>query len=184
MDFTFNNSGSATLLSNITQPGSWGSAAPHLSTKDANFSHSSADSGMSCWEGGVTMNEDPTLPLIKLGLCATDLRSAPLQVSVPAGETKTVSVLASIYSTLDHPSPLVPAAADLKTATAMTAEARWGTHISAVDEVLESGIEVMGNHDLAKLINSSFHTLVAALRSEPEYWYSSSPGGLATDCCE
>ena len=26
------------------------------------------------------------------------------------------------------------------------------------------------------------HALVAALRAEPQYWYSSSPGGLATDC--
>ena len=43
--------------------------------------------------------------------------------------------------------------------------------MNAVNDVLESGIEVSGNHDLAKLVNSSFHTLVAALRQEPEFWY-------------
>ena len=59
-------------------------------------------------------------------------------------------------------SPLAPAAQDLKTATAMSAESRWAAHVSAVDEVMEGGIEVSGNHDLAKLVNSSFHTLAAA----------------------
>lgn len=110
VDFTFNNSGTATLLSNISQPGSWGGSAPTLSTKDTAWAHSSglAD-GVTCWTGSVAMSEDPSLPLIHLALCATDLRSAPLLVSVPAGQTKTYSVLASIYSTLDHPSPLVPA---------------------------------------------------------------------------
>ena len=50
------------------------------------------------------------------------------------------------------------------------------------DNAPTAGIEITGNHDLAMLVNSSFHTLVAALRAEPDYWYSSSPGGLATDC--
>ena len=77
---------------------------------------------------------------------------------------------------------LIPAQADMQTPTAMSAESRRQAHVSAVDEVLESEIEISGNHDLAKLVNSSFHTLVAALHAQPEYWYSSSPGGLATDC--
>eukprot|EP01052_Picozoa_sp_SAG31_P036970 SAG31_NODE_4693_length_3029_cov_1.192833_4_plen_111_part_00 len=72
----------------------------------------------------------------------------------------------------------------VSTFTALPVESRWGAHVSAVKSTLESGIEISGNHDLAKLINASFHTLVAALRKEEEYWYSSSPGGLATDCCE
>jgi trehalose/maltose hydrolase-like predicted phosphorylase len=186
IDFTFNNTaGTTTLVSNISQPSSWGSSAASLSTKDTAWTHSSSASmadGATCWAGSIEMSEDPSFPLIHLGLCTTDLRSAPMVVSVPAGQTKTYTVLAAIYSTLDHPSPLVPAQADLKTTTSMTVESRWQAHISAVDEVLESGIEISGNHDLAKLVNSSFHTLVAALRAEPEYWYSSSPGGLATDC--
>ena len=185
VDFTFNNTaGTTTLLSNISQPTSWGQAgSANLTTKDTTWSHAaSTAAGMSCWSGNVEIPEDASLPMINLGFCGTDLRSAPLPVSVPAGQIKTYSVLAAIYTTHDHPSPLVPAAADFHTAAAMTDDARWGQHVSAVDEVLAGGIEVSGNHDLAKLINSSFHTLVAALRKEPEYWYSSSPGGLATDC--
>ena len=55
------------------------------------------------------------MPLIHLGLCTTDLRTAPLQVTVPVGQVKTYTVLAAVYTTLDHPSPLAPAARDLRT---------------------------------------------------------------------
>jgi hypothetical protein len=184
VDFTFNNSaGTSTLISNISQPNSWGRAGINISTKDTKWTYSpSSAAGTTCWSGSVAQAEDPALPLTKLGLCATDLRSSPLSVSVPAGEVKTFSVLAAIYTTLDNPSPMVSAARDLHTAAALSAEARWEAHVAKVDETLESGIEITGNHDLAKLVNSSFHTLVAAMRDEPEYWYSSSPGGLATDC--
>jgi hypothetical protein len=184
VDFTFNNSASTTALtSTISQPSSWGSiSTANISTKDTTWSHSSTSTGMTCWAGSVEMSEDPTLPLIHLGLCTTDLRSSPVVINVPAGEIKTYSVLAAIYSTQDHPSPLTPAAQDFRTAAALPVKTRWNSHVAKVGETLESGIEVSGNHDLAKLVNASFHTLVAALRAEPEYWYSSSPGGLATDC--
>ena len=190
VDFFFNNTaGSAALLSNISQPASWGQTSnANLTTKDSTWAPASAlindddDAGMACWSGSVPIPEDASLPMIHLGLCGTDLRSSPLLVSVPAGQTKTYSVLAAIYTTQDHSSPVVAAAADLKAAQALTVSARWDAHLTAVNEVLESGIEVAGNHDLAKLINASFHTLVAALRQEPEFWYSSSPGGLATSC--
>ena len=59
VDFTFNNSaGSATLLSSITQPGSWGRGpGTNLSTKDSSWQHSSSatPAGMLCWDGSVTV---------------------------------------------------------------------------------------------------------------------------------
>jgi hypothetical protein len=178
VDFTFNNTvGTGPLLSNISQPTSWGQTSnANLTTKDSTWVPSSASvgdgsAGMACWSGSVAIPEDTSLPMIHLGLCGTDLRSSPLSVSVPAGQIKTYSVLAAIYSTQEHSSPLVAAAADLKSAQALTVSTRWDAHVNAVNDVLESGIEVSGNHDLAKLVNSSFHTLVAALRQEPEFWY-------------
>ena len=117
-----------------------------------------------------------------LGLCSTNLRSAAMAVSVPAGATRTYSVVAAVYSTLDGPDPVAMAANGFRGATAVPAESRFQSHLSAVGAALESGIEVTGNHDLAKLVNASLHMLVASLRPEPEYWYSSSPGGLATNC--
>lgn len=189
VDFTFNNTaGTSPLLSNISQPASWGQTGNvNLTTKDTTWVPSSASTsdgstGMACWSGSVAIPEDPSLPMIHLGLCGTDLRSSPMSISVPAGQTKTYSVLAAIYSTQEQSTPLVAAAADFKSAQALTVSARWDAHVNAVNAVLESGIEVSGNHDLAKLVNSSFHTLVAALRQEEEFWYSSSPGGLATSC--
>ena len=59
--------------------------------------------------------------------------TAPLPVSVPAGQTKTYSVLAAIYTTLDHPTPLVPAAQDFHAAAALPVESRWAAHVAAVD---------------------------------------------------
>eukprot|EP01043_Picozoa_sp_COSAG02_P113808 COSAG02_NODE_50066_length_323_cov_0.464286_1_plen_50_part_10 len=50
--------------------------------------------------------------MIHLGLCGTDLRTSPLSVSVPAGQVKTYSILAAIYTTQQHTSPVVAAAAD------------------------------------------------------------------------
>ena len=185
VDFTFNNSASTMpIASNISLPASWGSAAAVISTKGTVWAHdpASAAPGMACWTGNVMESEDPSLPLINLALCCTDLRTAPLDVSVPAGQTKTYSVVGVLYSTLDHASPVTLAAKGFAAAAGLTTESRWASHVAAVDSVLGSGIEIRGNHDLAKLVNASLHMLVASLRPEPEYWYSSSPGGLATNC--
>ena len=189
VDFTFNNSaGAEALESNISQPGSWGSSnatiGPPAHVPGTAWAHdpSAAAPGMVCWTGKVMQSEDPSLPLINLGLCSTDLRSTALPVSVPAGHSKTYSVVAALYSTLDGASPVALAAKDFAAAAAVPAEARWGSHVAAVGQALGSGIEVTGNHDLSKLVNASLHMLVASLRPEPEYWYSSSPGGLATNC--
>jgi hypothetical protein len=67
---------------------------------------------------------------------ASGSAQAPLEVHVPAGQTKTYSVLASIYTSLDHPSPLVLAARDLRAAASMSVDARWQAHVSAVSEAL------------------------------------------------
>eukprot|EP01079_Euglenida_sp_SAG-EU17-18_P011435 gene11435-2080_t len=179
IEWTFDNSnGSTPLISSISQPQAWGSSAETLQTKDTAWSYNASASppGAACWQGQVMVSEDPSFPLIHLGLCSTDLRTSPLAVNVPTGQQHTETLIATVYTTLDgpyrHGSPVEAAATDFRSASAMAPGDLWQAHTAAVSDALMSGIEV----------NASFHMLVASLRPEQEYWYSSSPGGLATDC--
>ena len=178
MDFTFNASGGTAVRSNISAvPGSWGAPGNRIATATSVWDRAPA-SGV-CWNGTAVQSEDRTLPATRLALCT---EAAVPNVEVPPGEARTYSVVAALYTSLDAAAPLPLAARQLAEARTLTAEQRWAMHVDAVAGALASGIEVRGNHELAKLVNASMHTLVAALRPEPEYWYSTSPGGLATDC--
>ena len=140
----------------------------HVRLYTKTFDPATSSPGMACWIGKIMEAEDPSLPLTTLGLCSTDLRSSPLHASVPAGKTKTYSVMAVLYTSLDQiyypgKTPVALAAQDFKAADGMPAESRWATHVTGVDAALASGIEVTGNHDLAKLVNASLHMLVVSV---------------------
>lgn len=187
IDFTLDNAGGTRdLVANISQPEAWGSSQPAVNTPDTSWDFDagsgSAEGKMACWTGRVRVAEDPSLGVVGLGLCGTDLRTQPLTIKAPAGGSATHSLIAAVFTTLDGSNPIDRAASAFRSAAAMTAAARWGLHETAVSKALASGIEVSGNNELAKLINASLHMLVASLRPEPEFWYSSSPGGLATNC--
>ena len=193
-EFRCQNSGAAAAAVVLAEPGPHPIAAP-----TAELSNQSVPSGMAgvhCSKMQVKWGETDVSPRAIVSECHTvcDQRT----ITVPAGSRETffacVSARHSSVDGLGAPteannwgSDLIPADADPTplaiasfTAANASAEELFASHTAAMAEVLRPGIEVEGDGDLAKIINSSTMALLTTFRAS-EHFGGSASGGLCGD---
>lgn len=64
------------------------------------------------------------------------------------------------------------------TAASASGATLFAEHVAAMDELHAPGLEVEGNLELARLVNSSMHALLGSYRNDSHY--SSAPEGLVS----
>ena len=134
-----------------------------------------------------TMNSretpDTTLPV--LGECHTFVPEEGLLLSVGPGKTATLALVSARYSNMDDGrhgngkkgAALVSEAHGAWKAATADPSALTASHVAAMAELHRPGIEVEGNDELARVVNSSLHALLGSSRGG---WASSAPEGLVS----
>ena len=108
--------------------------------------------------GGTTLTAESPGGRVAVAAC-WDGRSTTLHA--PAGKAAHELLVASIWSSLETDRPLEKAAEDWAAARALSRAELLESHTEAQQALWRSRIEVQGDHELAKLVNSSSKYLVA-----------------------
>jgi trehalose/maltose hydrolase-like predicted phosphorylase len=108
-----------------------------------------------------------------VSVVVVDAPSGPVRVSRSAP----VTFVAATRTSLESGDPEGDALKDYKAAVQTGTDELWAEHTSAWAELWESGIEITGRMDVARVVNSSQYYLLSSLRADAPY--STSPGGLA-----
>jgi len=163
--------------------------------------------GVACSLSTMAGAETPSVAVPTLGECHTEVPKGGLPLAVAAGQTARLSLISARYSNMDDgrhvschdtaaiwvaffsryqryrcrqgtaPDPVASAKRELAQANA-SAATLLAEHVAAVAELNEPGIEVEGNLQLARMVNSSIYALLGAYRNDSKY--SSAPEGLVS----
>eukprot|EP00035_Acanthoeca_spectabilis_P009746 m.171938 g.171938 ORF g.171938 m.171938 type:complete len:486 (-) comp14825_c1_seq2:1217-2674(-) len=121
------------------------------------------------WEEGATS--------VKVAVC---LNGTTPDLVVAPHSTGSVTLVATVWTSLDTADPEAAAAADWHTTAALARGALQSEHVAAQETLWASRVEVEGDLDLATTINSSFYGILISVRDGLNY--STSPGGLPNGC--
>ena len=129
---------------------------------------------------GTTAESERTLsgqgaPRVTIAVCYSPSNHT---VSAEAGKVEQVTTIASVYTSLESADPLAAAAKEWQ-----ESQGSFGlqeSHIVAQQELWDSRIEIAGDMELAKIVNSSLYGILISVRDELNY--STSPGGLPNGC--
>ena len=148
--------------------------------------------GVVCSRSTMHVNEVPLLLPAVVGECHTDVPRAGLRVSVPPGLTQLFSLVSVRYSNMDagvtihadgtaslndngHHDPVALAKSAWSSANASAADL-FTQHTAAIAAQNEPGIEVVGNLEMARLVNSSLYSLLGGYRADSPH--GAAPEGL------
>jgi len=126
--------------------------------------------------------ESPRASPVGVALCRA---RPPGAYRVRAGGSLRVALASTAWTTRDAlptaaTSPLQAAELEFDAISRLTPEELRRQHVAAMLRLWRAGIEVEGNPELAKKVNSSWWNLLLSYREGQNM--SSSPGGLANDC--
>jgi len=125
--------------------------------------------------------ESPRTKLLEVAVC----RSNPDAIySVGPGETRRIFLHASVWTSRDLPSSgpsvLTAAQVEYSEVAGRQPEEVYKEHLAAMGQLWRAGIEIEGNLELARHVNSSWWNLLLSYRWGQNM--SSSPGGLSNNC--
>jgi len=155
----------------------------HLASKFPDFATKSflRKQASTCLSLRTRKAESPRTKLIDVALC----RANPDPVySVGPGETRRVLLHAAVWTSRDAPSPspsvLTSAQMEYGGVAGREPEEVYKQHLAGMQQLWRGGIEIDGNLELARHVNSSWWNLLLSYRWGQNM--SSSPGGLANNC--
>lgn len=144
-----------------------------------------------CTRSTMAFSETASTPVPVLGECHTKVPESGMRFEVPAGATKTITLVSARFSNVDggvdtvmSPSlmsddPVTAAEAACRNATALAVTGKLlAGHAAAMSRLNRPGIEVDGNIEFSRVVNASVAALLGAYRADSPY--SSSPEGLAS----
>jgi len=151
-----------------------------MESEDIDFRIVSEDKHTTCIEGQTREAEVAGEPAVGIAMCRS---RPPASMTVPAYSTTSLILPSTVWTTLDPlPGPsvrqVVRAQHDL--VRSMPEDDLQQLHVTAMQELGETGIEVEGNVELSKLINVSLWSIRASIREDRGMPIS--PGGLVGDC--
>eukprot|EP00756_Hemistasia_phaeocysticola_P055301 Hpha_TRINITY_DN31227_c0_g1::TRINITY_DN31227_c0_g1_i1::g.2384::m.2384 len=183
--FHCTNQGAAPATVELTEPGPRPFPAP--TSELTNESVSSGLAGVECTTMHVKVGETDAKFLPQISECHTHCNGTTFVVP-PAGDTL-FSCISSRHTSVDGlgppersppgPDP-TPAAIESWIAANASASTLFDEHVLLTEELLRPGVEVEGDMELAKILNSSVHALLATFRDDV-FFGGSSSGGLSTD---
>jgi len=152
----------------------FGGAAP--SSDDFTWTASqitSADKSALVWAGETLEAEIADKPTTRVSVVLHTAPTGPIVVS----KQTPMTFVAAVRTSLESEDPEADAEEDWKQAVQTGADALYSEHTAAWARLWESGIEITGRLDVARVVNSSQYYLLSSLRADAPY--STSPGGLA-----
>lgn len=139
--------------------------------------------GVTCTLSIMGAAETPGIAVPTLGECHSEVPEGGLSTTVGGGETVLTSLISARFSNMDH-GRHGTAGDQVERAKAAWLEANasamvlFSSHVAAIEELNIPGIEVEGNLELARVVNSSMYALLGAYRNDSRY--SSAPEGLVS----
>ena len=128
--------------------------------------------------------ETPDSAVPTLGECHTFVPTTGITITVPAGGQDTLSLISARFSNMDQGrygnssmDPVLLSQSAWLEAN-LSATRLFAEHSTAMAELHRPGIEVVGNLELARVVNASIHALLGAYRADSPY--SSAPEGLVS----
>eukprot|EP01052_Picozoa_sp_SAG31_P048497 SAG31_NODE_10174_length_1175_cov_1.132900_1_plen_344_part_00 len=139
--------------------------------------------GVTCTLSTMDGRETPWVALPTLGECHSEVPAGGVSATIAAGDSLLLSLISARFSNMDdgrHGATTDPVArAKLAWIKAnASAAALFEEHVKAMEELNIPGVEVEGNLELARVINSSMYALLGSYRSDSRY--SSAPEGLVS----
>jgi len=125
------------------------------------------------WAGETREAETADQPTTRVSVVLHTAPSGPVTVS----KRTPISFVAAVRTSLESEDPEADAEEDWKQAVQKGADALYSEHTAAWARLWESGVEITGRMDVARVVNSSQYYLLSSLRADAPY--STSPGGLA-----
>lgn len=150
--------------------------------------------GVACSRSTMAANESPSLPPAVVGECHSDVPRSGLQVAVPPGQARLFSLISARYSNMDNGvaihadgtatlnhnanrDPVALAKAAWSSASA-SSTSLFAQHVAAIALLNTPGVEVSGNLELARVVNSSLYSLLGGFREDSPY--AMAPEGLVS----